>query len=767
MQKGPSRRRTGWARLSLLLLSFGLPAGAAAQPVVLQLQWDNQFQFAGYYAALWQGYYREAGFEQVEIRSAFPPEGGALRNPVAEVAEGRAQFGTSNAGILLARAAGRPVTVVASVFQQSGTRLYFRRETPISSPADLVRLKLGRNEGNELLDVELRAMLAAEGIDPQQIAVVRFPPNRVLAELAAGTYDMVFGYSLSAPWEAREIGMALGELRPADYGIAFYGDSLFTHADLVRREPEMVRRFREASLRGWRYALDNPEEIARRISAELPRTLPLQDRLGFDLFQAEGVRQLTLYPIVALGNTNPDRWERMFAQLRRAGVVEGTLDLGDFLYDPQRTEAERRERQRAMLLWALAAAGLVLLAVGGLSLFLRRAVALARAELERSQAALLRAQKLEAVGQMTGGIAHDFNNLLQVVSSGLSLLERDTTPQARRQEIRRTMRQALDRGARISRQLLVFARRQALLSERVDAAEQLRGMRSLIAGALRPDIELRLELPAETLPVELDSVQFEVALLNLAVNARDAMPRGGRFVVRAEARRLAEPAGLADGLRGEFVAVEVTDTGTGMAPDVMVRVFEPFFTTKPLGHGTGLGLAQVYGFARQSGGTVRIASRPGEGTVVTLLLPRGGEMAPGARVEPAAVEAPSGEGLSVLLVEDDANVALLLTESVEALGHRVTYAAGAEAALAALESGQRIDAVVTDVMMPGGMGGVDLAQTIRARRPALPVILVTGYGERLEEVQAVGLPVLRKPFRVEELDALLRSEAELSAGVPT
>jgi CheY-like chemotaxis protein len=153
--------------------------------------------------------------------------------------------------------------------------------------------------------------------------------------------------------------------------------------------------------------------------------------------------------------------------------------------------------------------------------------------------------------------------------------------------------------------------------------------------------------------------------------------------------------------------------------------------------------------------------------VVTLLLPRGGEMAPGARVEPAAVEAPSGEGLSVLLVEDDANVALLLTESVEALGHRVTYAAGAEAALAALESGQRIDAVVTDVMMPGGMGGVDLAQAIRARRPALPVILVTGYGERLEEVQAVGLPVLRKPFRVEELDALLRSEAELSAGVPT
>ncbi len=767
MQKGPSRRRTGWARLSLLLLSFGLPAGAAAQPVVLQLQWDNQFQFAGYYAALWQGYYREAGFEQVEIRSAFPPEGGALRNPVAEVAEGRAQFGTSNAGILLARAAGRPVTVVASVFQQSGTRLYFRRETPISSPADLVRLKLGRNEGNELLDVELRAMLAAEGIDPQQIAVVRFPPNRVLAELAAGTYDMVFGYSLSAPWEAREIGMALGELRPADYGIAFYGDSLFTHADLVRREPEMVRRFREASLRGWRYALDNPEEIARRISAELPRTLPLQDRLGFDLFQAEGVRQLTLYPIVALGNTNPDRWERMFAQLRRAGVVEGTLDLGDFLYDPQRTEAERRERQRAMLLWALAAAGLVLLAVGGLSLFLRRAVALARAELERSQAALLRAQKLEAVGQMTGGIAHDFNNLLQVVSSGLSLLERDTTPQARRQEIRRTMRQALDRGARISRQLLVFARRQALLSERVDAAEQLRGMRSLIAGALRPDIELRFDLPAGPLPVELDTVQFEVALLNLAVNARDAMPRGGRLAVRAEARRLAEPAGLADGLRGDFIAVEVADTGTGMTSEVMARVFEPFFTTKPLGQGTGLGLAQVYGFARQSGGTVRITSRPGEGTVVTLLLPRGGEAAAEACAEPPPMETPAGEGLSVLLVEDDANVALLLTESVEALGHRVTYAAGAEAALAALESGQRIDAVVTDVMMPGGMGGVDLAQAIRARRPALPVILVTGYGERLEEVQAVGLPVLRKPFRVEELDALLRSEAELSAGVPT
>ncbi|HZF76938.1 MAG TPA: ABC transporter substrate-binding protein [Acetobacteraceae bacterium] len=740
-----------------LILLFAPATARALERVVLQLQWYHQFQFAGYYAALWQGYYREAGFD-VEIRGAFPDGGGALRSPVNEVVERRADFGTSNAGILLARAAGAPVTVVASIFQQSGTRLYFRRGLqPVRTPADLVGLRLGRNQGNELLDVELRAMLAAEGIDPARIPVVPYPPNRLLQAMSEGAFDMIFGYALSAPWEQRELGVQFGEMRPADYGIAFYGDSLFTRADLARSDPEKVSRFREASLRGWRYALENGEEMARRITEQLPRTLTLQDRLGYNLFQVPIVRELTLYPVVELGNVNPDRWRRMVSQLVRAGVVpEGTaLSIDDFFFDPERDRAQRQRQQQVLLLWSLAGSVAVALVVVGWSLSLRRAVRTARHELERSQAALLQAQKLEALGRMTGGVAHDFNNLLQVVLSGLSLLERAGPDEARRRAIRASMRQAVDRGSRIVRQLLVFARREAFLPERIDPAARIGGMRGLLEQSLRGDIELRMDLPPGLWPVEVDATQLEVALLNLAVNGRDAMPGGGTLTVTAENVTMAELPGVPHRLMGDFLRLSVSDTGTGMPPEVVARAFEPFFTTKDVGKGTGLGLPQVHGFAHHSGGTVRIASRPGAGTTVSIYLPRtmGGAAPPAPEVDVAPV---GGRSLSVLLVEDDRHVANLLTGVLQGLGHQVEHVPGAAGALETLGGTSRPDVVLSDVMMPGGMSGLDLAREVRARRPDVPVVLATGYSEGLETVLAAGLPVLRKPFGPEELQAVLQ-----------
>jgi signal transduction histidine kinase/CheY-like chemotaxis protein len=769
--RGPGLRRAAARALRAVFFASVLvplavrPAAAAPERVVLQLQWDHQFQFAGYYAALWEGFYREAGFE-VEIRPAFPEGGGPLRSPVNEVVEGRADFGTSNAGILLARAAGAPVTVVASVFQQSGTRLYFRRGArPVSTPADLVGLRLGRNRGNELLDVELRAMLAAEGIDPGRIEVVPYPPDRLLRALAEGAYDMVFGYALSAPWEARELGVEFGELRPADYGIAFYGDSLFTRSDLARSDPDKVRRFREASLRGWRHALEDADAVARRVAAELPRALPLRDRLGYNLFQAPIVRELTLHPVVELGNVNPDRWRRMFEQLARAGVVPAgaRLDPDDFVFDPGRERAARERRLRAALLWSLAAA--VMLAAAGVawSLSLRRAVAAARRDLELSQAALLQSQKLEAIGRMTGGVAHDFNNLLQVVTAGLTLLERAGPDEARRRAIRASMREAVERGARVAQQLLVFARRQALIPERLDPAGRVAAMRGLLRQSLRGDIELRMELAHGLWPVEADATQLEVALLNLAVNARDAMPRGGALTLSGANETMADPPGTPDRLAGEFVRLSVADTGTGMPPDVVARAFEPFFTTKEVGKGTGLGLPQVYGFARQSGGAARIESEPGRGTTVSLFLPRAAAAAAApagtgtaAAPAPDGSELPGAPRLSVLLVEDDGHVAGLLAGLLEDAGHKVLHAPDARAALEAVEGERRIDAVLTDVMMPGGMSGLDLARSLRSRRPGLPVVLATGYSEGLEEVMAAGWPVLRKPFEIGDLQAALR-----------
>jgi signal transduction histidine kinase len=739
--------------LLLLLAGCGLaaPARAELRPVVLQLQWDHQFQFAGYYAALWQGFFREAGFD-VEIRSSFPDGRPVYRSPATEVSEGRAQFGTANAGLLLAAAQGAPLSIVASIFQQSGTRLYYRRELgQVLGPADLVGLRLGRNQGNELLDIELRAMLAAEGIDPARIPVVRYPPNRLLRALADGEYDMTFGYSLSAPWEQRELGVSFGELRPADYGIAFYGDSLFTHRDLAEREPEMVARFRAAALRGWAWALENPEALADRITAELPRVLPIRDLRGFNRFQIPIVRELTLHPIVQLGNINPDRWRRMASLLIRAGVLPPTgLDVDRLLFDPERDRDRRAERLQRVLLLALGVA----FVLAGLAtvwvIALRRAAGRIRQELARSQAALVASQKLESIGRMTGGVAHDVNNLLQVVSSGLNLLDQAELDEGRRAMVLDAMRQALERGAAVNRQLLAFSRDQELLPARLLPADCLERMRPLLRHALRDDVSLELELPPESWPVFADLTQLEVALLNLAVNAADAMPEGGRLRVALSNEMLAEPPGQADRLVGEHVRIAVTDTGEGMPPALLDRVFEPFFTTKPRGKGTGLGLAQVYGFARQSGGAARIASRPGQGTTVSILLPRLREAAGAA----APLRPAGGRPLRFLLVEEDADVAALLAASLAQMGHEAEHAPGGAQALARLAAGPRPDIVLADMTL-AGMDGPALGAELARRDPGLPVVLMSGFQGQVARAAAEGRLVLRKPFTRAELDAAL------------
>jgi signal transduction histidine kinase/ActR/RegA family two-component response regulator len=420
-----------------------------------------------------------------------------------------------------------------------------------------------------------------------------------------------------------------------------------------------------------------------------------------------------------------------------------------------------------ILLWSLAGSVLLALVVVGWSLLLRRAVANARRDLERSQTALLQAQKLEALGRMTGGVAHDFNNLLQVVLSGLALLERAGADEARRRAIRASMRQAVERGSRIVQQLLVFARRQTLQPERIDTAERLLAMGGLLGQSLRGDIELRLDLAPDLWPVEVDATQLEVALLNLAVNGRDAMPAGGTLTVSGENVTMAEPHGTPNRLVGEFLRLSVADTGTGMPPEVVARAFEPFYTTKELGKGTGLGLPQVHGFAHQSGGTVRIASVPGRGTTVSLYLPRSAAPAPQPRPAggPDGAEDPPGDRrLAVLLVEDDRQVASLLTGVLQSLGHEVRHVPNAAGALEAVCGEARIDVVLSDVMMPGGMSGLDLVRELRLCRPNLPVVLATGYSEGLDRMGEAGLPVLRKPFGRDELRAAL---AQAAPAVPS
>jgi PAS domain S-box-containing protein len=362
---------------------------------------------------------------------------------------------------------------------------------------------------------------------------------------------------------------------------------------------------------------------------------------------------------------------------------------------------------------------------------------------------LRQAQKIEAIGRLTGGVAHDFNNLLMVISGGLEMLERQKDP-SRRERIMSGMRLAVERGSGLSRQLLAFSRSQPLKPEPVDLIRVIGGMQSLLDRSLRGDVFVSTKFARDLWPVEVDPSELKLVVLNLAVNARDAMPDGGTIVIGAEnVRDLRE-----EGLSGDFVRLSVIDVGAGMSPDVLARAFEPFFTTKDVGKGSGLGLAQAHGFARASGGALRIKSSLGKGTTVSLLLPRTDKI-PAAAPRPAP-EAPNGRPApqsagNILLVEDDDEVAALTCEMIGELGYRIVRVASAEAALGALANERAIDIVFSDVMMPGAVNGVMLAREIARRRPNLPVILTSGYAGRIDGAAQADLSILAKPYRLEDL----------------
>ena len=378
-----------------------------------------------------------------------------------------------------------------------------------------------------------------------------------------------------------------------------------------------------------------------------------------------------------------------------------------------------------------------------------------------AEGALRQAQRMEAIGQLTGGVAHDFNNILMVIKGNVHRLRRDLTDEKLTRKLD-MIDTAAQRGENLTRQLLAFSRRQNLMPTVIDLAQRVREFRSLLAPSLRGDIEIRIDVPSTITAVRVDVSELELAVLNLAVNARDAMPNGGTLEIGVRAVTLrGEPA--YDRLKGDFVALSVADTGAGIAPDLVVRIFEPFFTTKEVGKGTGLGLSQVYGFAKQSGGTVTVWSRQGVGTTFTLYLPRSREMP--QRSEPVRLgDAVTEQAGSILVVEDNSEVADIATALLNELGYRVTRVGGAPAALELLREGERFDLVFSDVVMPGGMSGVDLAHAIRRDYPDLPVVLTTGYFNAVDKPLPRGLPVLRKPYDIDELKKTLHSAMNRPAG---
>ncbi len=373
---------------------------------------------------------------------------------------------------------------------------------------------------------------------------------------------------------------------------------------------------------------------------------------------------------------------------------------------------------------------------------------------EVAEGALRQAQRLEAIGQLTGGVAHDFNNLLMIVSGSVHRLRRDATDQKQLQLLD-AITKATQRGESLTRQLLAFSRRQMLQPTVIDLAERLPELKDMLGRSLRGDIEIRVLVSKRPCRVKVDASELELALLNLAVNARDAMPSGGTLTITAKPVVLRGKAGE-EGLSGEFIAIRVADTGEGVAPDVLPRVFEPFFTTKDVGKGTGLGLSQVYGFARQSGGAATITSTLRRGTAITLLLPRSFETpTKGREATIAAAAAPPGG--KVLLVEDNADVVEVARAYFTELGYGIAVAASAQAGLDLIAGEGDIDLIFSDILMPGGMNGLDLAKAVRRRFPNIVVLLTTGYSSSAQDAVRQGFQVLQKPYDLAALERALRA----------
>lgn len=437
-------------------------------------------------------------------------------------------------------------------------------------------------------------------------------------------------------------------------------------------------------------------------------------------------------------------------------VMQGNTRLGTvFLHSTLDSLSRRLTRYLGIGVIVVVASVLIVMLAASYS-SLREAHQKLQAEAasrRQAEEALRQSQKMEAMGQLTGGVAHDFNNLLMVASGGLDLMERTSDP-AKQERLKAGIRQAIDRGSKLTRQLLAFARRTPLHPEVIDLRERLGGMDALLERSLGESIEVVMHLPDDLWRIEVDASELEVAILNIALNARDAMPRGGVIVI--EATNVAGAADVPD-----RVNITVTDSGTGIAPDLVAKIFEPFYTTKGVGQGTGLGLSQVYGFARASGGDILVDSIVDKGTAITLALPR--TLLIPRQKHGSSQTMATFNRQRILLVEDDDSVAHAVGGMLHELGFQTERATNGEEAWQRLERQPDFDLVLSDMIMPGNVSGIDLARKIREELPDLSTMLMTGYSAAAASAAKEGVALLSKPFSIEDLSSQIAATLDRKA----
>lgn len=883
-RRGP--RHLCWCLCGLILALGAKPGLAQDAPenVTLHLKWRHAFQFAGYYAAIEQGYYADAGFE------VLLQEHSGERSPTEHLLAGDADFAVTGSEIVIHRAQGDPVVALATLFQHSPYGFLVREDSGIREVEDFVGKRIMLNTG--IQDADLLAALRIAGLDEDDY--VRQPTSFDAMSLVRGETDVFNAYVTDQRFLLQEQGIDGAYILPQLYGVDFYSDILVTTESRLQAAPERVQAFRDASLEGWRYALQNMDEM---IDLILDRYNTQGLSRAHLEYEARMSREMILPLIVRIGYMNPERWE----SIRRIFVGEGVLppdsSIEGLMYDESARERQLGQwladhrmtllATGALLLVALLAAAMLhsrrlvelrttelaahdrqlqqqnlqlqqlLETINGISWEytfaldrftyvspnLKRLTGYTHAEMQTmddwlnmiveedreearlcctsetaagrdhvfeyrmkkrngevisvldvvrvikgtdgsperlagfivditerklAERALRRTQKMDAVGQLTGGIAHDFNNILGIIQGNVELLEQQLDQPEQVGERLDSLRAVTQRAIRLTQQLLGFSRLRSAHVEATNINQVIEEMRELTVGSVTPEIQVRHELGDALWACNIDAGDFQNALLNLVLNARDAMPRGGELVIRTDNIGISRATPVRSGVLqpGDYVLLSVTDSGTGITPEVLERIFEPFYTTKEPGLGSGLGLSMVFGFMQRSGGHVDVDTHVGSGTSFTLYLPR-------STAEPQAERPAAPAPLLVtparerILVVDDEEALLNLTATrLQRQGYDVLTATDAQQALQILEREPGIKLLFSDVLMPGGMNGFELAECAVQRYPGLKVLLTTGFtAEKLSEtIRARIKPdVLHKPYAQQLLLERIREVLDAAA----
>lgn len=863
--------------LCLMLTVLQVNAQEPLEQVSLQLKWKHAFQFAGYYAALELGYYAQAGLDVTLLElsdDTSPPE--ILLN-------GTAQYAVTGSEIVIHRAQGKPLVALATIFQHSPYGFLVRADSGINRMEDFVGKRVMLNSGAQ--DADLQVALLRAGLSAADYT--RMPTSFDALSLARFETDVFNAYVTDQLFTLREQGIDGRYILPQLYGVDFYTDILATTEDEIAGHPERVKAFRDASLKGWDYALNHIPEMIDLILLKFNTQQLSRAHLEYE---ANTSREMIQPLLVSIGYMNPARWESIRSIYVELGTLDTDSSITGLIYQEESTNSYSRwvldHLLTIIITCTLFIVGLLLLAL----LHFRRTIIQRTDELALSQGilhdqnlklqnlldsingiswefnlkenkfiyvspnierilgytsnewddmdawldtiheedrdtafnacmheteagrdhvfeyrmrkksgetiwvmdvvrvikdshgspvelagfivniterklaekALRRAQKMDAVGQLTGGIAHDFNNILGIIQGNLDLLENQVdNPDQTRKRVN-SLKRVTERAIKLTQQLLGFSRTQADHTSIADLNSIIEGMSELNRRSVTPEIQISYELQKNLFPVRIDTSDFQDALLNLIINARDAIAQGGSIIVSTSNAQLEHPYDNRYGNieAGEYVKLSVTDTGVGIPTESLEKIFEPFFTTKEYGKGTGLGLAMVFGFVQRSAALIDVESTEFKGSTFNIFFPHVAEgivLTP--RSPPSGKVSPGGNE-TILVVDDEEDLLALAKARLQENGYKVLLASDATQAMAILKANPDLDLMFTDVVMPGEMNGYDLAEAAYSIKPSLKIVHTSGFTAQnvsYSYQSRYATTLLNKPYTQQEMLDKLRA----------